>query len=76
MNSFDLTLPNGYAIVHLARSKVMGSVDGAVVLAIGFAQLYANPFSNSERYPFSNSERCRSNETNNASSLRNSGNGN
>ena len=67
MNSFDLTLPNGYAIVHLARSKVMGSVDGAVVLAIGFAQLYADPFSNSER--------CRSNETNNASSLRNGGDG-
>ena len=62
MNSINLTLPNEYTVVRLA-CKVMGSVDRAVVPAIGFVQLYADPFSNSER--------CRANETNNAASLRN-----
>ena len=45
MNSIDLTLLNDYTVVYLA-CKVMGSVDRAVVLAIGFVQLYAEPFSN------------------------------
>ena len=66
MNSFDLTLPNEYAVVNLA-CKVMDTVDGAVVLAIGFVQLYADPFSNSER--------CRANETDNTASLRNGDDG-
>lgn len=66
MNSFDLTLPNEYAVVNFA-CKVMDSVDGSVVLAIGFVQLYADPFPNSER--------CRANKTNNTTSLRDSDNG-
>ena len=49
MNSLDLTLLNKCTIVHLA-CKVMDSVDGAIVLAMGFTQLYADPFSNSEQW--------------------------
>lgn len=46
MNSSDLTLLNEYAVVNLA-CNVMGTVDRVVVLATGFAQLQADPFSNS-----------------------------
>ena len=48
MNSFDLTLPNEYTVVHLA-CKVMDSIDGAVVLAIGFVQPYADEVRRSQK---------------------------